>query len=116
METSTKNPNVGLENMKVLREVKYHQMLYELLSKQYEVARLDESKDSSIVQILDKALEPEKKFKPKRSVIALISFLVGLFTAVAWAFSMEAVQGLRQQSANAEKLQTLREHLRLRRR
>jgi tyrosine-protein kinase Etk/Wzc len=82
----------GLENIKVLRDVKYYQMLYELLAKQYEVARLDEAKDSSIIQVLDPAVEPERKFKPKRAIIVMLSAMAGLFVALFWVFISETKQ------------------------
>jgi len=69
----------GLENIKILRDVKYHQMLYELLAKQYEAARLDEAKDSSLIQVLDPAVEPERRTRPKRAIIVLMT---GVFTFV----------------------------------
>lgn len=83
----------GLANMKLLRDVKYYQMLYELLSKQYEVARLDESKDSSIVQVLDPAIEAERKFKPKRSVLGIFGAVLGLLAAIGWVIMSENVRG-----------------------
>jgi uncharacterized protein involved in exopolysaccharide biosynthesis len=61
-------------------------MLYELLAKQYEVARLDEAKESSIIQVLDPAVEPEKKFKPKRALIVLITFALGLLGTLGWIY------------------------------
>lgn len=82
-------PAIGLENIKILRDVKYHQMLYELLSKQYEVARLDEAKDPSIIQVLDTAIEPERKFKPKRVIIILLGLALGVMAAFAFAFILE---------------------------
>jgi uncharacterized protein involved in exopolysaccharide biosynthesis len=69
----------GLQNIKRLRDVKYQQMLYELLAKQYEVARLDEAKEPSVVQILDPAVEPERKAKPKRFLMILLAALISLF-------------------------------------
>lgn len=76
----------GFENIKTLRDVKYFQMLYEILAKQYEVARLDEAKDPAIVQVLDPAIEPEKKSRPVRSLFVLGGAVGGLLTAVAWVF------------------------------
>jgi uncharacterized protein involved in exopolysaccharide biosynthesis len=81
---------IGLENIKLLRDVKYYQTLYELLAKQYEIARLDEAKDPGIIQVLDQAVEPERKFKPKRALIVITSALFALFGAVAWAFLCDA--------------------------
>lgn len=83
------NKQVGLENIKILRDVKYYQMLYELLAKQYEVARLDEAKDTAIIQVLDPAIDPERKFKPKRSVLILISTMLAFIAAIGWAFMVE---------------------------
>lgn len=79
----------GLESIKLLRNVKYYQMLYDLLAKQYEVARLDEAKDPGLVQVLDPAIEAERKFKPQRSLIILMFAFAGLALAVAWAFISE---------------------------
>lgn len=85
---------VGLENIKILRDVKYYQMLYELLAKQYEVARLDEAKDTALIQVLDPAIEPERKFKPKRSVIVLLSTVMAFLAALIWAFFVEAKKNI----------------------
>lgn len=75
----------GLENVRTLRDVKYYQMLYELLAKQYEVARLEEAKDTSIIQVLDPAIMPERKFKPNRTLIVAIAAILGALAAIAWA-------------------------------
>lgn len=108
------NKQQGLENIKVLREVKYYQMLYELLAKQYEAARLDEAKEASIIQVLDSAIEPERRFKPKRILMALAGGLAGLFFACAWAFSAEMLLGGRQSPARSAQLKRLVHHLRQR--
>ena len=84
-------PAGGFENIKLLRDLKYYQMLYELLAKQYEVARLDEAKDPSIVQVLDPAVEPERKSKPKRAVIVMLAAVFGLFGAIGWALVKETI-------------------------
>lgn len=86
--TSTTVRPEGLANIKLLRDVKYYQMLYELLAKQYEVARLDEAKDPSVVQVLDAAVEPERRSKPKRAIIVLFStaaaFILSCLIALLW--------------------------------
>jgi tyrosine-protein kinase Etk/Wzc len=87
---SSGNKQAGLENIKVLRDVKYYQMLYELLAKQYELARLDEAKDPSIIQVLDSAVVPEKKVKPKRSLIVIFSTIFGFILSIGAAFLLEA--------------------------
>lgn len=79
----------GLRNARLLREVKYHQMLYELLAKQYEVARIDEAKDGPLIQVLDPAIEPERKSKPKRLLIILSFFVSGLLAAILLILARE---------------------------
>lgn len=76
----------GLESIKTLRDIKYYQMLYELLAKQYEIARLDEAKDAAIIQVLDIAVDPERKFKPRRALLVLLSFGASLFAVISWIF------------------------------
>lgn len=66
-------PSLNIQFARKLREAAVQQTLYELLTQQYELARIQEAKDSPTVQVLDYATTPEKKTKPKRSLIVLLS-------------------------------------------
>lgn len=57
------------------REFKYQETLFDLFAKQFEVAKLDEAKESAVIQVVDYATPAERRSKPKRSSIALISAL-----------------------------------------
>ena len=105
---------VGLQNIKILRDLKYHQMLYELLSKQYEMARLDEAKDVSVIQVLDGAIEPEHKVKPARFALVLVATVLALFAAITWAFLSELKERALRAPHRAAKWQKLKSQLRLR--
>ncbi len=83
-----------MENIQLMRDLKYYQMLYELLAKQYEVARLDEAKESSLIQVLDPAVEPERKSSPKRALIVITATLVAFFAAVVLALLLSAREHL----------------------
>ncbi|PRP72133.1 hypothetical protein BUE93_03085 [Chromobacterium amazonense] len=72
----------GLEYMRKLRELKYQETIFELLSKQYEMAKIDEAKDSSLIQVLDPAVPPELKSKPKRSLIVMLGLFGGLLIGI----------------------------------
>jgi uncharacterized protein involved in exopolysaccharide biosynthesis len=102
----------GLKNIKLLRDVKYNQMLYELLAKQYEVARLDEAKEPSIIQVLDPAVDPERKSKPKRALLVLISTLFAVLAGIGLAFLSEAKQRALLRSEGREQWNELKSHLR----
>lgn len=111
---SESGQQAGLENIKVLRDVKYRQMLYELLAKQYEVARLDEAKDPAVVQVLDPAIEPERKSKPNRTLVVIISTFIGFAIAVVWIVIAEARRRLLTSRDTAARLSELKLHMRLR--
>lgn len=111
VEHSTSTP-VGLESIKVLRDVKYYQMLYELLAKQYEGARLDEAKDPSLIQVLDPAIEPERKIKPKRAILVLTCTMFAFVVALIWAFLLEVKRSAMINPRTAARWAELRANLR----
>ena len=110
---ATDSNKPGLNNIKLLRDVKYNQMLYELLAKQYEIARLDEAKEPSVIQVLDPAVEPERKSNPKRALIVLVATLFAGVAGVALAFLIEAKQRAASRAGGAQ-WDELKSHLRSR--
>lgn len=85
-------PSIGTAYIRKLREFKYNEALYEILLKQYELARLDEAKDAPIIQVIEKAIPPEIRIKPKRSQMVMIAMVAGLFISVLAAFLMEFIE------------------------
>jgi tyrosine-protein kinase Etk/Wzc len=82
-------PNLGLEYARRMRELKTQEAIYEQLTKQFEMAKLTEAKDSSSLQVLDDAVVPLKKSKPKRSLIVILATVTAFFIAVFTAFVLE---------------------------
>src|SRR5712692_2767230 len=97
--------HTGLDNLGRLRDVKYYEFMYELLAKQYELAKIDEAKDATIIQVMDKAIEPDRKSKPRRALIVLVSALIAGFIAVPWAFVREAAARTKVDSKQASRLE-----------
>jgi uncharacterized protein involved in exopolysaccharide biosynthesis len=64
------------------REYKYQEYMYEFFAKQVEMARLDESRDGALMQVVDKAFPPERKIKPRVAKIAAISWVLSFFIMV----------------------------------
>lgn len=89
MVPTRKLPEVGVEYVRRLRDVKYYETLFDLLAKQYEIARIDEARDSSMIQQLDKAVPAERKSKPKRAQITIIGLIGGTLLGVLFAFLRE---------------------------
>lgn len=90
MVPTGKIPEVGIAYIRSLRNVKYQETIFELLSKQYELAKIDEAKESSNIQILDNAVPAEKKSKPKKLIIILIGFIGGAFFSLFMALIRDA--------------------------
>lgn len=74
--------DAGSEYVAKYREFKYQETLFELLARQYEMARSDEAREGMLIQVVDKAVTPEWKTRPKRGLIGVITFLVTLILAV----------------------------------
>jgi uncharacterized protein involved in exopolysaccharide biosynthesis len=102
----------GLNNLSRLRDVKYYEFLYELLAKQYELAKIDEAKDATIIQVMDKAIEPDRKSKPKRAQYVLIWTLSAGFIALLWAFVREAAEKAKKNPNRTERMMRLKAYLR----
>jgi tyrosine-protein kinase Etk/Wzc len=79
-----KLPEVGLEYARKLRDFKYHEAVYEVLQKQYEIARIDEAKLAPVIQVVDRAVHPDRKSGPPRTVIVLVSALVTALVVWFW--------------------------------
>jgi uncharacterized protein involved in exopolysaccharide biosynthesis len=104
--------NAGLNNLGRLRDVKYYEFLYELLAKQYELAKIDEAKDATVTQVMDKAIEPDRKSKPRRALIVLLATLVALFVSVLWALVRETQSRARANPELTSRIESLRSYLR----
>ena len=116
VETGTvvpsKVPEAGLEYIRKVRDLKYAETIYEMLAKQFEMAKIDEAKESSVIQVLDKAIPPEQKSKPKRSLMVLISALATGFLTILYAFIKEALQNAKKDTETEAQLTTLKKTLR----
>lgn len=90
------------------REYRYQEALFDIFAKQYEVAKLDESKEEPLIQVVDVAMPPERKISPNR---AAITMMATLFTGVMVFLVLLIRQYLRilaEQPDVARKLATLR--------
>ncbi|MCV2349728.1 Wzz/FepE/Etk N-terminal domain-containing protein [Paucibacter sp. Y2R2-4] len=86
------------------REYKYQETLFELFSKQFEIARLDESREGALIQVIDIATRPEHKSNPKRASIALTSTFAFLVLMLIYFPTMHILQ-------KAKKIQAIKQEL-----
>jgi uncharacterized protein involved in exopolysaccharide biosynthesis len=99
---NSKVPALQLEYVRKTREVKYHEALFEMLAKQYEAARLDESKDAPVVQVLDPPSYPDTKSAPKRMFIMLGGLIFGFIAGCVWVLVRDPLQKFRSSLAQNE--------------
>jgi uncharacterized protein involved in exopolysaccharide biosynthesis len=104
-------PAVGTEYMRKLRDLKFNETLYELLTKQYEAARLDEARDAVVIQVIDKAVPPDKRAKPKRTLMVAIATFTGFFLSVFAAFFMEYKERASNDPQNRERFEALKKYI-----
>jgi uncharacterized protein involved in exopolysaccharide biosynthesis len=100
-------PEAGLQYVRKLRDVKYAETMFELLAKQYEAARLDEAKTAAVIQVLDPAIEPDRKSSPHRVLIVVIASLFGLVASGLYVLLAEALRRLRLNAEANARLNTL---------
>jgi uncharacterized protein involved in exopolysaccharide biosynthesis len=94
------------------REFKYQETLFELFAKQYELARIDESREGATIQVVDAASPPELKSSPKRAVMAIAAVLVSGLILLVVAFVRHAVRNTHQHPHGSSKLSNLKSSFR----
>jgi len=107
-------PALGVAYLRKVRELKIQEAVFEQLTKQYEVAKINENKDTSTLQILDEAVAPSKKSKPKRSLIVLLSTFTAFLISVVSIFVQEHLSKL--STEDAEIIREIKQSLRIRKR
>jgi tyrosine-protein kinase Etk/Wzc len=95
------------------REVKYYETLFELFAKQYELAKIDEAREGSTIQVIDAAVPSEKKIKPKKAMIATVATLGAGFICLIYIFIRKSLQVAAQNPETAEKLNAIRRGIKL---
>lgn len=106
-----KVPEVGLEYVRKLRDVKYYETIFEILAKQLEVAKIDEAREGSFVQVVDPAIVPDHKSSPRRALIVIIATLAGFFIGIVAALFQAGMEHLREDPETGPKLALLRNSL-----
>jgi uncharacterized protein involved in exopolysaccharide biosynthesis len=104
----------GAEYITKYRDFKYHETLFELMAKQYELARLDEAREGAVIQVVDTAQPPERKSKPKKTQIVVLTSVVVLILTLLLVFVRQALRDASSDPGTASKLGRLRQLLRLR--
>jgi len=109
--STKKIPASGLEYVRRLRDVKYYETLFELLARQFEMAKIDEAKDSTVIQVLDEAQVPERRSRPRRTLIVIQGSLLALFCAIMFALFREFSEKAKADPEQAARIMILKNYL-----
>ena len=94
-------PDLGLQLARLTRRLKIQETLYELLTQQYEQAKIQEKRDTPTIQVLDPPQVPERKSKPKRATMALMAGMLSLLMTVFGVFGKEFIDRNKQADTEA---------------
>ena len=100
--------NIQQEALQAYRNMKVQDSLLEAFTKQYELAKVDESKDGPLIQVIDRATPPERRSSPKRTKFVLQSIYVGLVLAIVFVFLKYMIQKTSSTPAGQVRLNDLK--------
>ena len=104
-----KVPNLSLESLQLLREVKIQNAIYQFVLQEYEKARFEEENEPAIVIVLDKAVPPETRSSPRRTIMVILAFGLSLMLSTLLIFFFEGLQNL--EGENQAKLNAILDDL-----
>jgi len=103
-----KVPEAGIEYIRKLRNVKYHETIFDILARQFEMAKLDEARQGAIIQVVDAAIPPDRPSFPKRGLLMFGAVLVGFFLGIGVALAQSALYNLKNDPIWSQKITLLR--------
>jgi uncharacterized protein involved in exopolysaccharide biosynthesis len=101
-------PAAEREYLARLRDLKYYEAVFEMLSKQLEAARIDEAKEGVLIQVIDPATVPDRRSGPHRSLLTAGGGLAGFCLGLAWIGLREKLRRARADAVQGPQLARLR--------
>jgi tyrosine-protein kinase Etk/Wzc len=89
-------PQLAADYIRLYRDVEIQYKILQFITPLYEQAKVEEQRNTPSVVILDKALVPERKAKPKGSIYALVAFVVSLLISLLTVFILEALKRFKE--------------------
>ncbi len=109
-------PGAGMDYLRAQHEVLYRQALLDLLMKQYDAARLDEARSAVVIQVVEPAIEPDRRSSPKRAAIVLLFTALGLAASCFLALAQWRKEVIEAEPEFSSRLQELKSALSMKRR
>ena len=90
-------PQLVFEEGRLRRQVEIRQEVYLTLKREYETARIEEVNDTPVITVIDPAVPPQQRSRPRRTVMVLLGFLLGAILGGFGAFGAEYVARVRRE-------------------
>jgi tyrosine-protein kinase Etk/Wzc len=107
---TSKVPKLGLEYIRLYRDFKFQENLYQIYCKLVEIARLDMARNIMVISVVDQALPPERRSN-RRMFPAILTGMVAFMMMLFVAFSLEHWQNLQRTEDKAQRLSIIRNYL-----
>lgn len=104
-------PTASLEYVRKLRDVKYYETIFDIMARQFELAKIDEAKEGALIQVVDAAVPADRKSSPYRTLIVLGATVFGFFFGVFYALVLSSIERISQVPAMKSKLLLIRQSL-----
>ena len=98
----------GAEYAGRLRDVKYYETIFDILARQFELAKLDEAKEGAVIQVVDPAIPPDKKSFPPRTLIIVGGTVLGFVLSILLALVQAALSHIKSDPDAIEKIAPFR--------
>lgn len=110
-----KVPQAGLEYARRLRDVKYYETIFEILARQYELAKLDQARQGALIQIVSGPYVPDRKSSPPRALIIVAATLFGFFLGILIAIAQASLAAMEADPEGSARLNRLKRAFRWKR-
>ncbi|HEX4309154.1 MAG TPA: Wzz/FepE/Etk N-terminal domain-containing protein [Acidobacteriaceae bacterium] len=102
----------GLDYIRKYRDVRYYETIFDILARQFEIAKLDQAKEGSLIQVVDPPVLPDRRSSPKRTLTVIVATACGFFLAILIALLQAGLAHLKEDPEAGSKLALLRQTLR----
>ena len=104
-------PTLAMEYIRHYRDVKVQNAIFELVTQQYETAKIQEARDTPTIHVLDEAVPPEIKSWPKRTYIVIAAAMLAFIFCLFYIFTMEHIRKLRQSDFEGAQVESILRYL-----
>ena len=91
----------GADYVARYREFKYYETLFDMMARQFELAKADEAREGALIQVVDRAVPPEWKSAPKRATLAVGATFAVFFLMLLIVLTRNALANIRQDPSRA---------------